>query len=84
MHVDAARAEAADDGQDVVWCPARHEGPQDQRYCFQCFFRSIFCFDLLLLFSAEPDSFAYLVNEVRPVSGGGRFRHLRLLQYSQD
>ena len=80
MHIDAARAEAADDGEDVVRRPARHKGSQDQRYSFQCFFRSIFCFDLLLLFSAEPDSLAYLVNEVGPVSGGGRFRDMRLLE----
>ena len=53
VNVDAGRAEAGDDGQDVVRRPASHEGPQDDADCFQGLPGPVLGFLLGLLSSPE-------------------------------
>ena len=53
VNVDAGRAEAGDDGQDVVRRPASHEGPQDDADCFQGLPGSVLGLLLGLLSSPE-------------------------------
>ena len=69
VDVDTSGAEGADDGEDVVGGPARHEGAQDQGYRLQRLLGPVFRLDFLLLLPAEPDPLAYLVDQVLAVSG---------------
>ena len=71
MDVDAGGAEARDDGQDVVGCPARHERAQNQRDRLQRLLGAVLRLQLLLLLLPEADPLADLVDEVLALGGGG-------------